>query len=190
MRLLKGISDKTTDLELLQKFQRTNDLDYLAELYHRYVHLIFSVSLKYLKVKQDAEDMSIRVFEVLRDKLPGQNLQNIGGWIHTVTRNECLMQIRSKTREKQRELEFSASVENDMSWHQLDETNNEENLKRLEDCINSLVKEQKQCVKMFYKQEKCYKEIANLTGYDLKKVKSYLQNGKRNLVNCMSAKNE
>ncbi len=185
MRIFKGITSKTTDLELLKKYQQTGDLDYLAALYKRYVHLIFGVALKYLKVKEDAEDLSIKIFEVLQQKLPNQEISNIGGWIHTVTRNESLMELRSAKRIKQKEIEFTSSMENDQFEHHTNELDIEENLKKLEDCINSLVKEQKKCVELFYKQEKCYKEVANLTGYELKKVKSYLQNGKRNLIICM-----
>lgn len=185
MRILKGISAKTKDQDLLKKFQQTQDLDYLAELYSRYVHLIFSVSLKYLKVKEDAEDMSIKIFEVLRAKLPSQDISNIGGWIHTVTRNECLMNLRSTSRQKQKQIDFVADMENSAFEHHIDEIDIEENLRKLEDCINSLVKEQKKCIELFYKQEKCYREVANLTGYELKKVKSYLQNGKRNITLCM-----
>ena len=187
MRILKGISDKTSDQELLRKFSKTGDLDYLAELFSRYAHLIFAVSLKYLKSRQDAEDLSIKVFEVLVKKVPQQEIANVGGWISTVTENECLMQLRSSSRAKQREIVFAEDMENDFSQHHIIETEPEESLRKLEDCINSLVKEQKKCIELFYKQEKCYKEIANLTGYELKKVKSYLQNGKRNLTNCMNS---
>ena len=186
MRILKGISTKTTDQELLEKFSNTSDLEYLAELYGRYAHLIFAVSMKYLKSKEDAEDMSIKIFEVMRSKVPQQSIANVGGWIHVVTKNECLMQIRSSSRAKQREIVFAEAVENEPLQHHMSETEAEESLRKLEECINSLVKEQKKCIELFYKQEKCYKEIANLTGYELKKVKSYLQNGKRNLINCMN----
>lgn len=186
MRILKGISAKTSDQELLSKFSSTGDMDYLAELFSRYAHLIFAVSMKYLKSKQDAEDMSIKVFEVLVKKVPQQEIANVGGWLHTVTRNECLMQLRSSSRAKQREIVFADDMENEAEQHHIIDTEAEDSLRKLEDCINSLVKEQKKCIELFYKQEKCYKEIANLTGYELKKVKSYLQNGKRNLTNCMN----
>lgn len=185
MRIFKGITSKTTDQELLKKYQQTGDIDYIAALYKRYVHLIFSVALKYLKVKEDAEDLSIKVFEVLQQKLPTQDISNIGGWIYTVTRNESLMELRSAKRIKQKEIEFAGSMEYEEFEHHSIELDNEENLKKLEECINSLVKEQKKCIELFYKQQKCYKEVANLTGYELKKVKSYLQNGKRNLIICM-----
>jgi RNA polymerase sigma-70 factor (ECF subfamily) len=186
MRILKGISAKTSDQELLEKFSSTRDMDYLAELYSRYAHLIFAVSLKYLKAKQDAEDMSIKIFEVLTNKIPQQQIDNVGGWIHVVTRNECLMKLRSENRAKQREIVFAEDMELTAAEHHIIESDTEESLKKLEDCINSLVKEQKKCIELFYKKEKCYKEIANITGFELKKVKSYLQNGKRNLTNCMN----
>ncbi|HEY0653572.1 MAG TPA: sigma factor-like helix-turn-helix DNA-binding protein, partial [Chryseosolibacter sp.] len=61
----------------------------------------------------------------------------------------------------------------------------ESNLRKLEGCIETLPEEQRQCVKLFYLQKKCYKEITELTGFELNKVKSYIQNGKRNLKICM-----
>jgi RNA polymerase sigma-70 factor (ECF subfamily) len=61
----------------------------------------------------------------------------------------------------------------------------ESNLGKLEICIEKLAHEQKACVKMFFFQQKCYKDITVLTGFDLNKVKSFIQNGKRNLKICM-----
>ena len=57
----------------------------------------------------------------------------------------------------------------------------ESKLKNLEEAIKKLKKEQQQCIDLFYLKEKTYDEVANLTGYETKKVKSYIQNGKRNL---------
>jgi len=185
MRLFKGISEETTDLELIIKYKHTKDLDYVAALYNRYLHLIFSVSLKYLKVREDAEDISIKIFEVIKEKLPEQEIENFGGWIYTVTKNQCLMHLRSTSRTKQKEEAFAGFMEIDNSEHLNNEVDIETDLRKLEECIKALVKEQKKCIDLFYKEEKCYKEVANLTGYGLKKVKSYLQNGKRNLEICM-----
>ncbi|MEN8248335.1 MAG: sigma-70 family RNA polymerase sigma factor [Bacteroidota bacterium] len=185
MRLFNNISANTTDLELVKKFQKTLDQYYLEELYNRYAHLIFVVLMKYVKSKEDAEDISVELYEVFKDKLPGQNITNVGGWIYTVTKNQALMQLRSMNRNKQKEIEFVGFMEIEEDEHQYNEEKRELDLKRLNDCIGQLNKEQKKCVELFYKQEKCYREVANLTGYELKKVKSHLQNGKRNLKNCM-----
>jgi DNA-directed RNA polymerase specialized sigma24 family protein len=61
----------------------------------------------------------------------------------------------------------------------------EENLSKLEKCIAELGIEQQRCVRLFYLQEKCYKEVVDDTGFDMNQVKSYIQNGKRNLKLCM-----
>ena len=186
MHIFKGISANSTDQELIKKYKNTLDLDYVAELYNRYLHLIFSVSLKYLKVREDAEDISIKIFEVLQEKLPEQEIGNFGGWLQTVTKNQCLMHLRTVSRKQLKEDEYANFMESENTVHHNNEVDIEADLRKLEECIKALVKEQKRCIELFYKQEKCYKEVANLTGYHLKKVKSYLQNGKRNLEICMA----
>jgi len=190
MHIFKRISAQRTDQELIASYKRTADMDYLAAFYNRHLHLIFSVALKYLDVKEDAEDICIKIFEVLKEKLPEQEIKNIGGWMHTVTKNECLMHLRSVTRTKEKEIDFISYMEIERDEHHNSAEDLEVDLTKLEDCIKRLTQHQKQCVELFYKQEKCYQEVANLTGYELKKVKSYLQNGKRNLVICMGEQNE
>ena len=100
------------------------------------------------------------------------------------------MHLRSVSRTQQKEDDYANFMEIDTDQHHTNEIDIEidieSNLRKLEDCMKSLVREQKRCIELFYKQEKCYKEVANLTGYELKKVKSFLQNGKRNLAICMA----
>lgn len=54
-------------------------------------------------------------------------------------------------------------------------------LNAMEIALHQLSNEQQQCVTLFYLQKKSYQEITDLTGYTLLQVKSYIQNGKRNL---------
>ena len=76
-------------------------------------------------------------------------------------------------------------MESEVAAHLEDESEIESNLSKLETCIEQLATEQKSCIKLFYIQQKCYKEIVEATGFDDNKVKSYIQNGKRNLKICM-----
>ena len=54
-------------------------------------------------------------------------------------------------------------------------------LQKMEAAINKLNPDQQQCVKLFYLEKKSYSEVAEITGFTMLQVKSYLQNGKRNL---------
>jgi RNA polymerase sigma-70 factor (ECF subfamily) len=74
--------------------------------------------------------------------------------------------------------------------HPLDEDDITELMeKAIEDCIKRLKGDQKKCIRQFYFENRCYNEIAVNLGLDEKKVKSNLQNGKRNLKICLEEKN-
>jgi RNA polymerase sigma-70 factor (ECF subfamily) len=94
------------------------------------------------------------------------------------------MQLRSRKGKETKEI-TSGIMESDYVLHLENEPELEQNLTKLEKCIEELGQEQQQCVRLFYLQEKCYKDVSDETGYDLGKVKSFIQNGKRNLKLCM-----
>ena len=65
--------------------------------------------------------------------------------------------------------------------HLIDSNENLKLNEELKDCIEELKEEQRQTVHLFYFESKSYRDISQETGWDDKKVKSLLQNGKRNL---------
>lgn len=190
MKIFLTNPSSLSDDELVKKYQSTGDMDYLAELFSRYVHLIYGVSLKYLVDRQLAEDISMEIFEVLKDKLRNSEIKNFGGWLFVLVKNQCLMTLRKKSKQEEKEKESVLFMESDSVEHHSIEIDYEVSDRILRDCLSKLSKEQRKCLELFYYEEKCYKQVANLTGYALKKVKSYLQNGKRNLKNCIEQNRE
>ena len=71
--------------------------------------------------------------------------------------------------------------------HLENEVQKEGTFQQLEKALLELNKEQRVCVDLFYLKEKCYQEISDTTGYTLNQIKSFIQNGKRNLKNNMLA---
>ena len=173
-----------TDSELLNHYKKDGELSYLGELYGRYQSLVYGVCLKYLKDRDESKDAVMQLFEKLIQTLRNHEVDNFKSWLYVTTRNYCLMQIRARKGKFTHELspEF---MENQVLLHPEDEPELEGNLTRLEKCIETLINEQKQCIQLFFLQEKCYKDIAQFTGFDLNQVKSFIQNGKRNLKICM-----
>lgn len=173
-----------TDIDLIQLYKESGDLAHLGTLYSRYTSLVYGVCLNYLKDRDDAKDAVMQVFEKLIETLLNHQVENFKSWLYVTARNHCLMQLRA--RKGKRMEEFSPQLmENEFLLHLEEEPDMEQNLTKLEKCITELVADQQQCVRLFYLQEKCYKDITSLTGLDLNKVKSYIQNGKRNLKICM-----
>ena len=176
----KNVSDE----ELVDLYKKSGALDIVGELYNRYTSLTFGVCLKYLKDREESKDAVMQIFERLIVTLKDHEISQFKGWLYVTARNHCLMQLRAGKNKKFEEIS-PFLMESGEDEHLQEGPEIESNLSKLERCIDSLPEEQKQCVQLFYLEKKCYKVITELTGYDLNKVKSYIQNGKRNLKICM-----
>ena len=188
---ISGKYKEKSDEELLGKFRLSGNLDLLGELFARHMHLVYGVSLKYFKDRDEAQDAVMNIFEKLITDLPKHKVQNFKSWLYVLTKNHCLMEIRSRKSTDRKleglkiEQEFMESAD---EMHPIDREDNsiEDALKN---CIEKLKSEQKQCIELFYYKKLCYQEVAEKLNMDEKKVKSYLQNGKRNLKICLEGKN-
>jgi RNA polymerase sigma-70 factor, ECF subfamily len=175
-----------TDEELVVAYRDRDDPGFVGELFRRYTDLVFFVSMKYLKDAAEAEDMTMKVFERLLIDLKKYEVRSFRYWLHTVVKNQCLAQLEQwkKQREKHSDFELDQKelVENGHEPSLLGELSEDEQLLRhLEKAMGLLQEHQRICVELFYLEKKSYQEVASLTGFDLKQVKSYIQNGKRNL---------
>jgi RNA polymerase sigma factor (sigma-70 family) len=186
---LKHISSgERPDTELVQAYQQTADLNLLGELFQRYMELVYGVCLKYLKHPENAQDAVISIFEELVVKLQKHEVDNFKGWLYTLSKNHCLMKLRSD--KKQTLVNFDVELmQSEENVHLNGELEKEENFKKLDYCLGQLQTEQRQVIELFYLQGKCYNEIAELTGLEWNKVRSYIQNGRRNLKICMESAN-
>lgn len=181
-------SSTLSDHDLIEKYAQTHDNQYFAELFKRYTHLVYGICMKYLKDSDSSKDAVMVVFEKLLEDLKTRKVDNFGHWIHIVAKNHCLMQLRKGNLETSfPENNLPEIVENEEEKHHIEDTEN--NIQRLENGMQLLAIEQRSCVELFYLQEKSYQEVAYLTGYSLNQVKSYIQNGKRNLYIYMTTKN-
>jgi len=173
-----------TDEELATRYRQGGDLALLGELFLRYRSLLYGTCLKYLKDRDEAQDMVMQLFEKLTQTLREHAVEHPRSWLYVTARNQCLMWLRAQKGRFSENIDHTP-VENELLLHPAGEDNQEENLTKLERCIERLVAEQQVCVRQFYLQEQCYRDIAVATGYTLNQVKSYIQNGKRNLKICM-----
>ncbi len=188
MTFLKNISPgQPTDKELVAAFKNTGDLAHLSLLYQRYMDLVFGVCLKYFKDGERSKDAVMDIFEELNIKLKLHEVENFKGWLHVLARNYCLMQLRSPRNMKTTEFNVDFMQCGEIIHLTNEALEKEETFNTLQHCMDKLPDDQKQSIELFFVQKKCYNEIAELTGYEWNKVRSYIQNGKRNLKLCMEA---
>lgn len=179
--------ENITDEELLKRYCDSGDLVYFVEAYKRYMPLMYGVALKYLKRPEDAQDAVMQLFEELIVKVKAVEIQSFKAWLYTCIRNNCLMEIRKKSKNLSISLDDSFMEFCD-DFHLTIAGENEEREKALQDCIEALPEKQRISVNYFFLQELSYKEVEERTGFSLKNVKSFIQNGKRNLKLCLEHK--
>lgn len=189
MNFLKNISpNQDADKELVAAFKKNGDTNLLSILYQRYMDLVFGVCLKYFKDTEKSKDAVMDIYIELTVKLQQYEVENFKGWLHVLARNYCLMQLRSPRNLKTTEFNPAFMQSNENGHLNGEAIEKEADFKKMEECLKILPEEQKQTVSLFYLEDKCYNEIAAITGYDWNKVRSFIQNGRRNLKLCMEGK--
>ena len=170
--------DHITDNELLEKFYSDHDNQWLGIVLQRYTLLLLGVCMKYLKNEEEAKDAVQQIFLKAITELGKYKVVYIKSWLYMVARNHCLMKLRDK------HVFISVEENTQLTAPETDRkelADKEITLTLLESSLEELNPEQKTCVTLFYLQKKSYQEIVDSTGYSLSQVKSYIQNGKRNL---------
>ncbi len=177
------------ELEMLAEYRSTGNIELLGLLYEQYMPLIFGLCLKYFRDEEQSKDAVMQIFEELVNKLKVHEVTNFKAWLYTLSRNHCLMILRTSSKHQMINIDENI-MESEAFVHLNLEDDTEEKLNIMAKCIEILQPEQRTTINLFYMEQKCYKEVADLTGFDLKKVKSYIQNGKRNLKNCIDKNSE
>jgi len=177
------------DEEIIEKFKNDPDNKLLNELFTRYIHLTYNLCFKYLKNDDACKDAVIEIYEQIINDIRKYEIKHFKNWLYVKTKNYCLNNNNQKNNSKI-ELIFFEQIDNIFMEfpffinHSTEEINIIDN-NQMETVINKLNAKQKKCIQLFYFENNSYSEISDITGYDIKQVKSHLQNGKRNLKNII-----
>ncbi|MGD1844132.1 MAG: RNA polymerase sigma factor [Salibacteraceae bacterium] len=180
------------DEVLVNRYRQKADQQALAQLFDRYAGSLFGLCLKYLENEAEAKDAVLQLFEKLVKELHRHEVQNFRSWVFQVARNQCLMALREQKSKRKKQERLEAEMQQSPAFGDgiAEAEAREQSLNQLESAMQQLKPPQRECIDLFYLQKKCYTEVAEITGYSLKQVKSYLQNGKRNLRIFMTKNHE
>lgn len=168
-----------TDKELLNLYYTNHENKWIGILLQRYTLLLLGICMKYLKNEEAAKDAVQQIFLKAITEIKKYEIAYFKSWIYVLAKNYCLMQLRNKNiiielsethlENADEKIDTSILFAKEQSYNQL------------EVAINQLNTEQKTCISLFYLNQKSYLQIAQSTGFSLLQVKSFIQNGKRNL---------
>lgn len=192
LKLFTNAKPPPDDQELLRLYRDTGEPEHLGELFQRYSRLVYLVCLKHLKDEEESKDATMQFFENIAKTLLQHEVRNLKSWLHAAASNHCLMLLRSNKHKRGVPLEDIPPLfmENTEPMHLTEAEQVEITEQTLQLGLEDLPPEQRRCIELFYLQQKSYKEISALTGCDLNKVKSHIQNGKRNLKLYMEKHHE
>lgn len=170
-----------TDQELLESFYAGHDSKWLGILLERYTLLLLGVCMKYLKNEEEAKDSVQHIFLKTITELNKYRVEYFKSWVYMVAKNHCLMKLRDRQGKIPAELTEKLTATADPATDTITLWENDKTIDLMNEALKELNPEQQQCVTLFYLDKKSYMEISDRTGYNLLQVKSYIQNGKRNL---------
>lgn len=177
--------EQWTDEELLARYKAGGDARYLGLLYERYMPMVYGVCMKILNDPGKSEDAVMNIYEELVRKTREHQVESFRGWLYVLARNHCLMEWRKNHRRPTHyhapeNMEHFDAVE---AAFEVELPVNDN--KPLEKCLDELPQHQRRSVELFYFEDKSYKEIAEMITEEVGKVRSYIQNGRRNLKICL-----
>lgn len=175
-----------TDADLLQQYKADGDQQWIGILLERYTLLLLGVCMKYMKSEDEAKDCVQQIFLKVLTDVGKYKIDFFKSWLYMVAKNYCLMQLRDKGVKSAKELQDHQIADKETDRNEIQQ--NEQTYNLLEEAIEELNEEQRRCVILFYLQKNSYQQIVDKTGYNLSQVKSYIQNGKRNLKLLMDKK--
>lgn len=183
MKTSRDISRLSND-ELFALCKKEEQPVCFGELYRRYIPMVYGLCLKYLADKTDAQDAVMDLFEEVSQKIKQYDIQNFHTWLYSVAKNHCLLRLRKAKQSFFINIDDTV-MENGDFFTLWDKEKSSQKESALISCMNELGEEQRKSIEYFYYENKSYADIVSLTGYTLEKVKSHIQNGKRNLKNCI-----
>lgn len=169
--------DHISDATLLDYYYSDLNQEWIGILLERYTLLLLGVCMKYLKNEEEAKDAVQHIFLKVLTEVNKYKIEYFKSWLYMVAKNHCLMKLRGQ----KHTIELSDKHIEEPDNRKQELLENEKTFSLLETAIEELNEEQKQCVILFYLQKRSYTEISEQTGYSMLQVKSYIQNGKRNL---------
>ncbi len=173
-----------SDEELLKQYKQSGNKELFADLFKKHVSVVYGTCLFYLQDKDEAQDATMQLFEKLILDINNREIDNFKGWLSFVVRNHCISLIRknkSQSKNIKSYYEFEFETPDYEQEEKINSVSDDILLEKMKDCLPKLKETQRICVELFYLKNKSYQDIANETNFSLNEIKSYIQNGKRNL---------
>lgn len=176
--------EPASDEAICLAYRKSGDKQLFAGLFKAHVTAVYGTCMFYLEDKEEAKDAVMQIFEKLMAELRGNEVKNFKAWLGFVVRNHCISLIRKRNtalKNNKSYYEFEYSEPSYDEELRISAVGHERMMQHMMECLPKLKESQRKCVELFYLQGLSYQQISESTTYSVNEVKSFIQNGKRNL---------
>jgi RNA polymerase sigma-70 factor (ECF subfamily) len=168
------------------------DTHAFAVLVDRYKNLVFTLSLKMLKNREEAEEVSQDAFIKVYKSLPKfKSESKFSTWLYKVAYNACLDRLRSKKRVTPLiSMDNFAEQEVRCFVNVLNTIEERERKQMIQNCLNSLPGEDSFLLTLYYFQENSLKEISKIMGINENNLKIKLYRSRIKLAGILKTQLE
>lgn len=179
------MTEEHPNTKLIRELQR-GDAFAFDEIYRKYNKKIYSISLSYLKNREDTEGVVQEVFlNLWRKRADLKDQYNFDSYLFTITYNTIRKHFRKLTRERKYTEDYMKTISPDD-----DSTNAEIEYKNLlemaETAINHLPTRQKTVYHLSMREGLSSKEISNKLGISRRTVENHLHRARAYLKKALS----
>lgn len=172
-------ASQLNELSLLQKYLNSGDLRNLLALYKPYMHLVYGLAFKYVQDPKQSQEIVYCLFKKLIKEVRHQEIRLFSAWLYLVCLNFC-KQWRERGRYEADQISAtSSSGQTPITFYEDGDQDFEEEINSVENEVKKLKEQQEECARLFFDQQKCFQEIAVITGWKISEIRRHLRNVKK-----------
>lgn len=178
---------ETADIDIIA-LVLGGDRNAYSMLVERYKNYVFTIVLRYIKSREDAEEVAQDVFvKAYRSLADFKGMSKFSTWLYTVTTTTCITFLRKKKVEvhsldNEAVFEVADSVDSGMRANQIEQKSR---VNMVNEAIKMLSVDDAQVITLFYKGEQTLEEIAEIMGKEPNAVKVQLHRARARLKDKM-----
>jgi len=182
-----AMQQAASDNDIIQ-LVKTGDQQAYATLIERYQQLVFSIVLRYVDNREDAEELAQDVFvKAYRSLADFRGDSKFSTWLYSIACTTCLSFLRRKKpvvhsidNEKMSETAFNLA-----GGHSANQVEQKSKIAMVNQAIGLLGKDDAQVITLFYKAEQSLDEIAHILGQETNTIKVRLHRARQRLKEKM-----
>ncbi len=183
------MSTGQADIEIISRVLKGEQNAY-AELVNRYQSYVFTLTMRFTKNREDAEELSQDIFvKAYRSLADFRGASKFSTWLYTIVNTTCITFLRKKRLQVQsldNEKVFE-SVENHDSGFNANQVEQKSKANMVNQAIGMLSTDDSEILTLFYKAEQSLDEIAQVLGLETNTVKVRLHRARQRLKDRMES---